>query len=500
MNKNDQILDDFFRSRLESLEETPSSMVWEQIQKRQAGAKQHKIRNIFRLTGAAAAVLLAFFLVWNLMEERPIEDSVVLSKLTQNDTVSPSDTIVSVNSQKIPLAEVPATNAILVVEKSSDFVIPVSDNLVSSNENREEEILKYIDRKKSDALSSNYANMYALAVNTKPQSKYRELSDFEKEIVANNASYYEKSSKSKSSNEWSVGAYLSPTYSVNQGSNSVDYSRSTSASGSKTHMDVGAGMLVDYHLNKRWSVQSGLLAGNLSQTTSNQTKSVEIFMSSAVPAPSDQYSSNKPNFPNHLSPPHHPNRPVLPTETRNVMSGSTWNHNIANPAFIANDRSSMSGSNSNPTPVRYNAPAGVIQITKSTEDISEYTSEVLSMQGIEQNFTYLEIPLYVRYQLIDKTFGLGISGGVSTNILVGNKVYTSDGTGKSNIGKTEDMREFSYSTGIGLGLSYNFMDNLSAQVQPVFKYYLNSLSSNSSVDFRPYSFGVQAGISYRFGK
>ena len=497
MNKNDQILDDFFRSKLESLEETPSPMVWEQIQQRQAGgAKQHKIRNVLRLISTAAAVLLAFFLVWNLMKERPIEDPVILSELSQNNTVSPEkvqiDTIVL---QKAPIVEVTATNAIPVVERSSGFVMPTSDNLLVSSinethKNREEEILKYIDRKKSDALSSNYANMYALVVNAKPQSKYQELSDLEKEIVAINASYYEKSGKSKSPKEWSVGAYLSPTYSVNQGSNSVDYSRSTIASGSKTHMDVGAGMLVDYHLNKRWSVQSGLLAGNLSQTTSNQTKSVEIFMSPEVPAQSNQYSSSQPSFPNNLSPPNHSNRPILPTETRNVMSGPSRNHHT--------DRALMPVSN--PMPVKYNAPAGVIQLTKATEDIEGYTSEVLSMQGVEQNFTYLEVPLYVRYQLVDKTFGLGISGGVSTNILVGNKVYTSDGTGKSNIGKTQDMRELSYSTGIGLGLSYKFIDNLSAQVQPVFKYYLNSLSSNSSVDFRPYSFGIQAGISYRFGK
>ena len=121
-----------------------------------------------------------------------------------------------------------------------------------------------------------------------------------------------------------------------------------------------------------------------------------------------------------------------------------------------------------------------------------------SSETIEQTFGTLEIPLHVRYLLNNNKVLFAVSGGVSGNFIVNNKVFLRNGRDKEYIGSTEDIRNFNISTDIGLGMEYPVTSNIRIMIEPGFKYFLQSLSRNDDIDFNPYLFTFSTGIGIRF--
>lgn len=117
---------------------------------------------------------------------------------------------------------------------------------------------------------------------------------------------------------------------------------------------------------------------------------------------------------------------------------------------------------------------------------------------IEQVFNTVEIPLALRYRFFDQKLRLSVAGGVSGNIVVDNKVYMIKGNEKELIGSTEDIRRFNLSTDVGIGIEYPLSQNIKIMLEPGFKYYLQSLSRNSQIDFKPYMFSLSTGIGIEF--
>jgi len=154
-----------------------------------------------------------------------------------------------------------------------------------------------------------------------------------------------------------------------------------------------------------------------------------------------------------------------------------------------------------------NAAAGVISMDGIPEGVDLATNieekalsstVMVSEVNVSQNFEYLEIPVYLRYTIIDRKFGVEMIGGVSSNVLVSNQVYLEGTSGNNLIGETEDMESVSYSGSFGLGFKYGLSKHFYLNVEPRIKYYLNSLSNNSSVSYKPYTVGVYTGLSYQF--
>lgn len=134
---------------------------------------------------------------------------------------------------------------------------------------------------------------------------------------------------------------------------------------------------------------------------------------------------------------------------------------------------------------------------------SDYFDPVkLGLEGfdteISQNFEYIEIPLLLSYKVIDRVIDFQLLGGVSTNLLVGNNVFAEFDGQRINLGKTDDIYKFNYSSVIGFGIEYGFSDQLSFSIEPTFKYYLNSFSSGTRLHVHPFSIGLFSGISYKF--
>jgi len=154
-----------------------------------------------------------------------------------------------------------------------------------------------------------------------------------------------------------------------------------------------------------------------------------------------------------------------------------------------------------------NSSAGVIQFSSipsgvilgaNSADKSMVSAVIVSNAQFTQNFDYLEIPMILRYTLIDSKFNVEMIGGFSSNLLVGNQTYMEGSNYRSLVGKTMDMQTFNYSGTLGLGLKYGLSKRIFLNVEPRMKYFLNSLNSNSSVTYKPYTIGVFTGLSYQF--
>ncbi len=116
---------------------------------------------------------------------------------------------------------------------------------------------------------------------------------------------------------------------------------------------------------------------------------------------------------------------------------------------------------------------------------------------IAQSFGYLEVPLELDYALIDRRFGVNLVGGISSLFLIDNSVTLNSGELTTEIGEARNLNDLNFSTNIGFGVNYKFTPKVQLNIEPVFKYQLNTFS-NVSGDFRPFSIGVYSGLNFKF--
>ena len=117
--------------------------------------------------------------------------------------------------------------------------------------------------------------------------------------------------------------------------------------------------------------------------------------------------------------------------------------------------------------------------------------------ALSQRIGYYEIPVELKYRLVNKRFGVNVIGGVSTFILNENEVYSEFENRKRYIGETNNANDVSFSGNLGLGIDYEFSKKVKLNIEPTFKYQFNAFE-NTSGNFRPYIVGIYTGLSYKF--
>jgi hypothetical protein len=114
-----------------------------------------------------------------------------------------------------------------------------------------------------------------------------------------------------------------------------------------------------------------------------------------------------------------------------------------------------------------------------------------------QEFGYLEIPIEMQYNLLDRKWGINLIGGLSSLFLVDNSVSLQSGETVTELGEATNMNSLNFSTNFGLGFYYRLTSSFEINLQPMFKYQLNTFSETSG-SFQPYSIGVYSGLNFRF--
>jgi hypothetical protein len=115
-----------------------------------------------------------------------------------------------------------------------------------------------------------------------------------------------------------------------------------------------------------------------------------------------------------------------------------------------------------------------------------------------QNFSYIQMPVMLRYKLIDRTLDFNLLGGISYDLLIGNTAFAKTDAGRYPIGSTEGLNSLLFSSSFGMGFEYNFSQKISLNFEPTLRYYLNPFNNSVGTMVHPYSIGVFSGFSYKF--
>lgn len=264
-----------------------------------------------------------------------------------------------------------------------------------------------------------------------------------------NPSYTEPEEKA---DRWSLTAMASPTYYLRPDPKGTDMANQISST-EQSRISYSGGLGFSYKISKKLSIQSGLYYSSIGNEVDN-IRSYAGFSRF-------DYTKGDHNF--------------------EVMTSSGTIFTQNQDVFLSDN-------------------AGDRVVTKYTNDVFDPGKANLSYinNSLYQNFSYLEMPVFVRYKLVDKSLDFNLIGGLSYNLLVNNSVHAMIDGSRYDIGKTAGLNSFMVSSSFGMGMEYTITEKISLNLEPTFRYYLNPFSNIQSTSGRPYSFGVFSGLSYRF--
>lgn len=118
--------------------------------------------------------------------------------------------------------------------------------------------------------------------------------------------------------------------------------------------------------------------------------------------------------------------------------------------------------------------------------------------SIDQQLGFIEVPIELEYNVIEHKIGINLIGGFSALFLSDNDVYAVLNNGdRTRLGEASNIKDLSYTANFGIGLDYNFSKQFQFNLEPTFKYQINTFN-NTSGNFNPFFIGVYTGLSFKF--
>tara|TARA_R110002049_G_scaffold307520_1_gene508223 strand:+ start:33812 stop:35404 length:1593 start_codon:yes stop_codon:yes gene_type:complete len=524
-------IDRLFQERFKNFEATPSDAVWNNIeaQLNQKKKKQRVIPIWWRYAGAAALLLLLLTVGNGFFGDTSIDgvtpsnnvvntEDATRSSASENDKTNSvatdnhtpdNDAAISIETKNISeditnpseasaIAESSDKNTSNASLKKASNTIIKSENSIANTNNSEVDAEQNLSKnnniiqnkaaeihtnKSKVALENNAGNDSNIAENSETETKstIQEAASFDKtkadniidDIKKNNTTVAdtdnnksdeiaENTEKNKVPsiedilnetntiieeeerlNRWSVTPNAAPVYfnTLRDGS-SIDGQFNNNAKTAETNMSYG--ITASYAVNKKLSIRSGINKVNLGYNTNN----------------------------------------VVVYET---LSKSSSSSNILGNINTVKTTSKNTNTSSNVALV-------------SAENFESNKAESLvsnSNTSLNQSFAYIEVPLEIQYALSDKKLGINLIGGFSSFFLSGNELFSESGGNRTSIGEATNINNVSYSANFGLGFKYKFTKKLNLNLEPMFKYQINTFE-NTSGNFTPYFIGVYTGIGFKF--
>jgi hypothetical protein len=458
-----QNVDQLFQVKLRDYEKTPPVFVWNRIES-ELNAHQ-RTRNIILLkwAGFAAAIIVAFMAGWWMTN--PSVQSVIHENSITEIVKKKTDLQGSANDKQS-----------LTQAAVSDISTSVVQNKVSHVQNASKEYKPAIS-----SLASFAANTSFLSKNSgipSMESKEPVLVDVEKEFLSH---YQNNIQKLKKLSQW--------FYSFKNDSNHHDTTRESKTvfvlnkqyNTNDRSLFVPDSKKEAYNRNGKWIMSAGIapvFTSGVGYNSASKT-SVETSISGKMMA---GYKIGK--------------RVVIKSGIIYSQIKQVTTNVDFNSTGLASDFQVKTS--------RASTPSGDVSLNKSNAIKMEllYSRNNSLLTGYQadltQEFGYIEIPAEVTYKIIDHKFNVGLTGGISTNLLVGNKAGLFENGQKINSGETNSLRDVTYSGAMGLAFGYNMGNGITFTVEPRIKHFLNSLSSNKAVEFKPYQLDIMTGVTYSF--
>jgi len=493
-------IDRLFQEKLKDFEATPSDKVWESIEKELHGEKRkRRILPLWWQMAGVAAVLALLFVAGNFVfnDSSKIDSTIpiVNSKDSTNASGTSSETNTVVNNEDSQSDEVNKPAEDLNSLNKSDKTSNQKINTASANTNNKvnSEIEKNgtntnalinnstsgpnntasiaSNAKSQDAInSSNLPELNPIAIENGQdkiangalvdtqkndantivadvQTKSTEVSEINEKISEEEPKSIEEAiaeleninEEEEKLNRWNISTNVAPVYfnAIGNGSSLDNQFVGNSKSG---QVNLSYGINGSYAINKKLKIRAGVNKVDLGYNTNDVIvyKGVPVAISSAVNRTSSNINLDK----------------------------------------SASNTSILSSQN-----LGFAAVPEVI------------TSDFKS--SINQELGFIELPVEIEYSVISKKFGVNVIGGFSAFFLDNNKIYTTLNRDKSLLGEANNINNTSYSANFGLGLNYDVSDKIRFNLEPTFKYQINTFRDTSG-NFQPYLIGVYTGLSYKF--
>jgi len=445
MLKEPNHIDDLFNDFLHDYAEDVPTYVWNNLKDDLQARKKLRILNKIRTIAASVALLIAFGLGYYISN---LDISKKVANKQNNNFRLFFDNNVSLNGDSLDLKEDDS-----IEKKHKEHTIRNKYYYQTSKNKKNNYSKKEVSIFDSSYLFKKYQYIISLFSEKTEENKKMHLVEsgqksnqlltdtllLRKENLRSEGFPSTKTKKKKLS-AWSFGTKFSPVFAVEESSgsgNSTTEIKSAVAGQQdmtpeeKPLTTFSGGININYRINKRISFESGLFYLSKKQSTDN-----------LIASQNTEFGGN--NF-----------EVYTPYQSINLQ-------NIGDADVMKKSSSST----------LYNLDA-------------DYVS----------NAEYIELPLIIRYKILNQKFGLDLMSGVSTNFLVSNNSYIISGDNKLWSDNPE-LNSVYYGATIGLGINYQFYQNFSFNLEPTFKYAF--LSENSIFRKYPYSFAVFAGFSYRF--
>lgn len=258
------------------------------------------------------------------------------------------------------------------------------------------------------------------------------------QAIAENNNTIDDDNKEEKRSKWSIAPNVAPVYfnSLGQGS-SIDKQFNENSKSSNVSMSYG--IAGSYSFSKKLKIRAGINRVNLNQRTSD----VYAYSGAATAARGTG------------------------AEFNNILFRDDSQH------------------------------VSLMSSTRMNRSTTPELFNVKAVGNIDQRFGFIEVPLELEYRLVDSRFGINVIGGFSTLILNENEIYADINGASTLIGEANNISDTSFSANFGLGMDYSLSKQWNINLEPTFKYQLNTFN-NTSGDFKPFFIGLYTGLSYKF--
>ena len=508
-------IDRLFQEKLKDFEANPSDAVWENIHSSLHDEKRKKRRiiPIWWKLGGVAAILLLMLAIGNTVfdnnenndsrntvvdtehnsnndglknnsTDKNVSDEINLdsnninldsnNKVSDNETNS-DETLNKTSSSGKNLINSSLNNQSKIASTKSDL----SSKTFNKNSNQQKESsqnnISNIINKKKGVVADNSSNPFNSDKNSKTKPEENIVPDYlksasknavassdektedsvnkEEEIITNEKTIEdaiaetnttEEKEKEEKLNRWNITPNVAPVYFNTIGKGSPIDNQFVNNS-KKGDINMSYGIEGSYAINKKFKIRAGVNKVELGYATNNVISYTDINETSALGS--------------------------INVSSSNQLSHVNINQNAQNTTFI-----SAQSFNRNDVP----------EILNTKEKGS-----------LDQQFGFIEVPLEIEYTVVDKKIGLNVIGGFSTFFTDKNEVYSVVEGNRILIGEANNLNDVSYSANFGVGINYNVSDKIKLNLEPKFKYQINTFNDTSG-DFQPYFIGVYTGLSIKF--
>lgn len=125
-----------------------------------------------------------------------------------------------------------------------------------------------------------------------------------------------------------------------------------------------------------------------------------------------------------------------------------------------------------------------------------------SVDKTTNNYTYLQIPVYIGFSKNIDRFSWFVKGGPILSVLIHQNIPDPDAGYNRIIGLDQQMAtrvNTNWQLAISAGISYSLSNKVSLALEPTFRYYLNSQYESKYISTKhPYTIGLRTGLLFNF--